>query len=214
MDQGKIIVYGAINGSDSNGNGILDSEEGSDPNSDFDHDGTPDFQDSDTATFRHAQSNQKVLLHTPKGSLAEVKALSSDDPGVPQEGKPSLIFPYGVNSFKITGLNPSNAESVTISIVFPDNVPVTAKYYKISSADGWREIPFGSNDGDNTITITLTDGDSSTDADGKVDGTIYDPGSLALPAESGSDKGDSGTCFITTLFPAWIKSLLDFSRRI
>jgi hypothetical protein len=36
VDQKKVIVYGAINGADSNGNGILDSEEGIDENKDFD----------------------------------------------------------------------------------------------------------------------------------------------------------------------------------
>jgi ferredoxin len=36
IDQAKLVVYGALTGSDSNGNGILDSEEGTDPPADMD----------------------------------------------------------------------------------------------------------------------------------------------------------------------------------
>lgn len=43
-----------------------------------------------------------------------------------------------------------------------------------------HEIPFSSNDGDSSITMTLTDGDPQTDADGVENGTIVDPGALAL----------------------------------
>jgi hypothetical protein len=82
----------------------------------------------------------------------------------------------------------------TTKTCFPGNVSTSAKYYKISAAGGWQEIPFGSNDGDNTITITLTDGDPLTDADGLRDGRILDPGALALPAAAGG-----GGCFISTL---------------
>jgi hypothetical protein len=196
VDQGKIVVYGAIDGTDSNGNGILDSEEGTDPTSDYDGDGTPDFQDTDTARPRHANGGEQLVLHTSNGEFAEVEAVSSDDPKLPQAGKPSITFPYGAVKFSVTGLNPG--DSVTLTLVFPGDVPTTAKYYKISGANGWVEIPFGSNDGDNTITLTLTDGDVQTDSDGAQNGTIVDPGALAVSSGS-TDSGTSGGgggCFI------------------
>ena len=65
---------------------------------------------------------------------------------------------------KITGLN--DGETVTVALVFPDDIPTTAKYHKISTASGWREIPFGSNNTDDTATLSLSDGDPWTDADG------------------------------------------------
>ena len=202
VDQEKIIIYGAIDGNDSNGNGILDSEEGTDPGLDFDGDGTPDFQDADTTRLRHAMGSGKLLLHTSAGAYTDVKCLSADDPEVPQTGKPSLTFPYGTTKFKIIGLTPG--ETVTVTLVFPEDVPTNSTYYKISATNGWQEIPFGDNDGDDTITLTLTDGDAFTDGDGKADGTIEDPGALATTSSgdipvssSGGGSGGSGGCFIT-----------------
>ena len=201
VDQKKFIVYGAIDGTDSNGNGVLDSEEGTDPNSDFDGDGTPDFQDTDTAKVRHAEGTEKICLHTSAGDFINVEALNDDDLAVPQTGKPSLYFPYGTTKFEITGL--TVGESVTLTLVFPGNVPTTAKYYKIDATNGWHEIPFESNDGDSTITITLTDGDPQTDSDGQLNGTIVDPGALAVMSSGGGSDtgggGSGGSCFVTTL---------------
>jgi hypothetical protein len=202
VDQGKIIVYGAIDGTDSNGNGILDSEEAINPQSDFDGDGTPDYMDSDTATFRHAKGIDCLLLHTSNGSFANVQAVSDEDPTIPQSGKPSIQFPYGAIGFQVVGLNPG--ESVTVTFVFPGNVPRSAKYYKITTSHGWTEIPFGSNDGDNVITIAFTDGDALTDADGAQDGTIVDPGALGVSSggetETSEGGGGGAGCFITTAF--------------
>ncbi|MGC9325960.1 MAG: GEGP motif-containing diheme protein [Desulfomonilia bacterium] len=197
VDQGKIIIYGAIDGTDSNGNGILDSEEAADPSSDYDNDGIPDYQDFNTALLRHANGIDQIILHTPSGQFANMEALDDSDTAVTQTGKPSMDFPYGVVKFTITGLTPG--QTMTVSLVFPDPVPTDAKYYKITAASGWVEVPFGSNDGDEVITLTLTDGDATTDADGLVNRQIVDPGALAVPAAgAGDDDDDDGLCFITT----------------
>ncbi|MDY6988960.1 MAG: GEGP motif-containing diheme protein [Thermodesulfobacteriota bacterium] len=195
VDQEKIIIYGAIDG-DSDGNGIPDSEEG---DGDVDDDGIPDRMDKDTAVFRHAEGIETISLHIPTGEFAGVEALSDDDPALPQDGKPSLSFPYGTMDFSIVGL--TEGESVTVTIALPDDVPTTAQYFKIDGTSGWHAIDFESNDGDNTITITLTDGDSETDADGVADGTISDPSALAVPEEGKPAKkgGDSGPCFVGVL---------------
>jgi hypothetical protein len=197
VDQAKIIVYGAIDGSDSNGNGVLDSEEGTDPNSDFDGDSIPDYQDTDTAQVRHANGVDKVLIYTSSGAFANVVALGDEDPAVPQEGKPSSSFPYGTIKCNITGLNPG--EEVTVTVVFPDDVPQGAKIYKIDDTNGWHEIPYERTDNDDEITVTLTDGDPLTDGDGEEDGNITDPTALAV--EEGTKKSSSGgsSCFIDTI---------------
>ena len=200
VDQNKIIIYGAIDGNDSNGNGILDSEEGADPTEDFNGDGTPDFQDPKTARVRQANGGGKILIDIPGGALSDVQALNDDDPAVTQTGKPAMTFPYGVTKFKITGLIPG--ASATVTLVFPGDVPTSARYYKVNPVSGWQEIPFGSNNGDNTITLTLTDGDPVTDEDGAKDGTIIDPGAVATststPTVQSSGSGGGG-CFIDSL---------------
>ena len=69
----------------------------------------------------------------------------------------------------------------------------------MTEANGWVEIPFGSNDGDATITVTLTDGDPATDADGVANGIIQDPCALGLVAAGSGGGGGGGSCFIKTL---------------
>ncbi len=197
VDQQKIIIYGAIEGTDSNGNGVLDSEEGTNAADDFDDDGTPDYMDTDTAAVRHSNGIEKVRLHTSKGNFSNVACLNDDDPSLPQDGKPARQFPYGVNRFFITGL--SAGDSVTVSIKFPNAVSTSAQYYKVNLSGQWEEINFGSNDGDNLITLTLTDGDPLTDADGIENGIIDDPGALTTPATTDSSSGGDGVCFISTL---------------
>jgi hypothetical protein len=194
VDANKIVIYGSIDGDDSNGNGVLDSEELDDPAADFDDDGIPDYQDSDTAYPRHAKGIEHVLIHTSKGDLANVSVMTDDDTSLSTTNRPSSIqCPYGALRFEIAGLTPG--DSATVTLVFPENVATSSKYYKITSA-GWAQIPMGSNNGDKTITLTLTDGDPATDSDGLANGIITDPGVLAEPASSGSS--DSGNCFIGT----------------
>jgi hypothetical protein len=127
-----------------------------------------------------------------------------------------MDFPYGTVKFDITGL--AMGQTVTVTLMYPGDIPVTAQYYKIDPANGWHEIPFGDNDGDNTITLTLKDGDPTTDADGQENGTISDPGAVALsPQTSSSASGDGGGggCFIATaafgsLMEPHVKLLRDF----
>jgi hypothetical protein len=203
VDQRKIVIYGSIDGTDSNGNGILDSEEGTNASDDLDEDGTPDHMDTDTAAFRHPNGVERVRLHTTGGNFANVSCVKDDDPSLPQNGKPSRDFPYGVNNFMITGL--AAGGSVTVSITFPQAVPTTAQYFKIDSSGQWTERSFGSNDGDNRITMTLTDGDPLTDADGASNGIIDDPGAITVSSTAqgttgSSSSGSSSGCFISNLF--------------
>jgi hypothetical protein len=201
VDQERVVVYGAIDGTDSNGNGILDSEEDTINSSDFDGDGVPDYQDPDTACFRQVNNLNTILLHCKKGSFTNVGAFADDDPSVTQNGKPALTFPYGAMRFNITGI--SAGESVEVTMVFHENVPEYAKFYKITST-GWKEVNFTSNNGDNQIKVTFKDGDPNTDGDGIANGVIVDPGALGVPSEAPEDTGggggDGGTCFIQTLF--------------
>ncbi|MFZ5572512.1 MAG: GEGP motif-containing diheme protein [Thermodesulfobacteriota bacterium] len=200
VDQNKIIVYGAIDSTDSNANGVLDSEEKGSAGADHDSDGVADYADRDTARFRHANGNAHVLLHTSQGYFADVLCMGDDDPGVSQVNKPAASFPYGVFSFRITDLTPG--ATVTVELEMPSDVAVGSKYYKIDATNGWRQVSFGSNDGDQTITLQLTDGDAATDGDGIANGVIVDPGALAVTSSSGSTEldDDDDICFISTLW--------------
>jgi hypothetical protein len=202
VDQAKIIVYGAIDGTDSNGNGVLDSEEGADASQDMDNDGTPDYMDPDTGAVRNPNNLQKIRLHTSAGQLAQVSCVQDTDTSLQQSGKPDRDFPYGVNKFLITGL--TAGQTVTLTLSFPDNVPTAAQYYKVDDTTGWRQVPFDSNDGDNQITLKLTDGDPLTDADGMANGVIDDPGAITTSSasadtSSGGGGGGGGGCFISIL---------------
>ena len=212
VDQKKIIIYGAMDGSDSNGNGILDSEEGTNAASDFDGDGTPDYLDTDTAAFRHANGIEKIRLHTSNGNFTNVACMCDDDPSLPQNGKPDRQFPFGVNRFLITGL--SAGESVTLSIEFPGAVPTTSQYFKVNSSGQWRQIGFEDNDGDSRITLTLTDGDPQTDADGIENGIIDDPGALTTDTTTAtSTSGGGGGCFISFFWSDFIQVMIsEFPR--
>lgn len=101
---------------------------------------------------------------------------------LPHEGKPDLIFPHGFFIFSIDGL--AYGETVEVTIVFPTDIPETSEYWKYRPPDtipeGWYQIPMGSNDGDNIITITLTDGGLGDD-DNIVNGVILDAGGPGYP---------------------------------
>jgi hypothetical protein len=77
-----------------------------------------------------------------------------------------------------------------ITITLPDDLPQNAEYWKYSPngngsptlQPGWYQVPLGSNDGDNVITIRLQDGGIG-DADGEANGWIIDQGGPATLPE-------------------------------
>ncbi|MCP8316248.1 MAG: hypothetical protein H3Z51_05210, partial [archaeon] len=84
---------------------------------------------------------------------------------------------HGFFSFNIVGLTPG--QMVTITIIFPFNIPTNCQYWKYHESIGWYEIPIGDNDGDRIITIQLTDGGLG-DEDGIANGIIVDAGGIGL----------------------------------
>jgi parallel beta-helix repeat protein len=82
------------------------------------------------------------------------------------------VLPHGMFSFRVVGL--TSGETVTLTITLPKPLPVGYKWWKYR-AGRWYSLPIGSDNGDNTITITLTDGVPPGDAD-SIAGQITDPG--------------------------------------
>jgi hypothetical protein len=89
-----------------------------------------------------------------------------------------FIFPFGYFAFKIVGLAPG--AKATITITLPSSIPASALYYKcINGQSVDCTSLLGHNNGDNVLTIAITDGGLG-DADGLANGTINDPGGPAI----------------------------------
>ncbi|MCJ7515489.1 MAG: hypothetical protein MUO89_05935, partial [Dehalococcoidia bacterium] len=80
--------------------------------------------------------------------------------------------------FTIANIPPGSTTTITITL--PSNMPVGTQYWKCINGQ-WVNVTslLGSNDGDNTLTLTLTDGGLG-DADSVANGTIVDPGGPAM----------------------------------
>ena len=135
-----------------------------------------------TGVFEHeihpvetATGTGTATFVTDVGIMQDLTAV--DEATLPTAGKPSLEFTHGFFSFKVTGLTPGQA--VTITITLPSNMPVGTQYW-ICQEGSWYQIPIGDDDGDNVITITKTDGGLG-DADGIQNGVIEDPGGPGKP---------------------------------
>jgi len=90
---------------------------------------------------------------------------------------PGYELPHGLYSLTVGGL--AVGGSVTLQVSLPAPVPVGTVWLKLVGGS-WQAIPIGSDDGDNVITITLTDGGQG-DADGAANGVVQDPGGPAVP---------------------------------
>ena len=121
--------------------------------------------ESGTAHFSTDNGNIQNLTAVPEAAL-------------PSEGKPNLQFPHGFFSFNITGL--TTGQTVNVTIILPEDMPKITQYWKYHTPEGWYQIPLGSNDGDNIITVQLTDGGTGDD-DGDANGVIVDQGGPGTP---------------------------------
>ena len=122
-----------------------------------------------------------VSFLTSTGGVADVTAIS--ETSLPIVGKPNVTFPHGLFSFNITGI--ADGSTVTVTITLPSAVPVGTQYWKCQGGT-WVNCTslLGDDDGDNVLTLTLTDGGLG-DSDGLANGTIVDPGGPGVPATPG-----------------------------
>lgn len=169
---------------DNDQDGILNTVEGS---GDADGDGILDFQDSDSGVARLASGVGKVAIDVnenqiPGVALNAVDTILDTDSSLDQQNKPNLSFPYGLTGLNIQNVAPG--ETVEVTLTFPSNIPMDYQYWKYDVIRGWYNLNdlnrVGDNDGDNILTITLTDGGIG-DGDGVADGTIRDLGGLGAP---------------------------------
>ena len=136
--------------------------------------------------------NGQVDLYLGVGAFTEFDTIDEED--LPDEGKPELTFPFGFSSFKIIDIEEGG--TVDIIVTCSEDVPISAEYWKYDeNRDEWYQLPFGSNDGDNIIILTLTDGGEG-DEDGEVNGVIIDPGAVGWENVSSGDDDDENRCFL------------------
>jgi parallel beta-helix repeat protein len=93
---------------------------------------------------------------------------------------PPVALPHGMFNFTICCLTGS---TVTLTITFPDPIPVGYRWWKYVGGS-WYSLPIGSDDGDETITVTLRDNVLPDDED-TVPGQITDQGGPGEPGAVG-----------------------------
>ena len=127
-----------------------------------------------------------MVVFSPDGGVIEGLTAVSEST-LPSAGKPTLTFPHGFFTFRITGL--AVGQTVTVTVTLPSDLPSTASYWKYHASEGgWIQIPMGSNDGDNVITIALVDGGLGDD-DGIANRVIVDQGGPGTPRPAGPVGG-------------------------
>jgi len=106
------------------------------------------------------------------GCIQDLAALSAITPA-----HRGVSFPHGMFSFTVACLNPG--QTVTLTVTLPGPVPVGSVWWKYVGGT-WYSLPIGSDDGDNIIMLTLTDGVFPGDTD-TIAGQITDPGGPGSP---------------------------------
>jgi hypothetical protein len=128
-----------------------------------------------TQSVTTATGTGTVTFTTSPGSITNLTALAT----TPCGSLAGFSFPHGYFSFNITNI--TAGATVTITIALPSNMPMGTQYWKCQNGT-WINCTslLGDDDGDNVLTLTLTDG-ALGDADGVANGTIVDPGGPAIP---------------------------------
>lgn len=136
-----------------------------------------------------------VQFSTNNGGMTSFSAIAEST--LPSIGKPTMSFPFGFFTYTVTGIAPGS--SAIITITYPSNIPTGTQFWKVN-AGTWTNISslVSSNNGDQTIVLTIQDGQLG-DADGIINGQIIDPiggGQLISPKISINDvtvaEGNSG----------------------
>lgn len=128
-------------------------------------------------------SSGKASFSVNAGIISSLSAVSESS--LPSIEGPPLSFPHGLFAINVSGL--ALGETVTINITLPQNVPAGTKYFKYgatsdNSTPRWYELAVGSDNGDNIISVDLTDGGLG-DMDATVNGVIVDPGGPAIAGD-------------------------------
>ncbi len=120
-----------------------------------------------------ATGSGSVAISPDSGQLTSLVAVSENT--LPTAGKPiGLEFPHGFYAWTVTGL--TLGQTITMTMMYPDPIPAGSQYWQYDGTS-WDDLTslLGSNNGDKTLTLTITDGGLG-DSDGVANGEISDPG--------------------------------------
>ena len=153
-----------------------------------------------TAATNTATGTGTATFFTNSGAISGLTAQAQSS--LACAGNPNVTFPHGFFSFNITGITPSS--TVTITITLPSSMPVGTQYWKCQNGQ-WVNVTsiLGDDDGDDVLTLTLTDGGTG-DADGAANGTIVDPGGPATAIATGATGSRASPTPPRPLSPAQI----------
>ncbi|MBI3098716.1 MAG: PQQ-binding-like beta-propeller repeat protein [Planctomycetes bacterium] len=196
---------------DTDGDGATDATEiGSDPAAPIDSDGDGIVNalesaategDAATLDFTLSESEADALglsdlagdtivigTSTPGATLSRVVTAGYSTPlentSATGGGPSGYTMPLGLLRFNV---NTGGAPIVTVTVTYDasTNIPSNAVYLKFTT--GWATFAgaSGLGDGDNAVTLTLTDG-GPEDADGAANGVIVDPGGIGVPLPAAS----------------------------
>ena len=115
-----------------------------------------------------------VAFDTDAGSIQDLKAVNPADVSCTLA---AYTFPYGLFSYNIINLRPGQAVSVTIS--FPNDMPLNTKYFKCNNGILTDCSSFTNRRDGHTLVLNIIDGGPG-DSDGVANGTIIDPGGPAI----------------------------------
>jgi len=171
---------------------------------DLDGDGVGNVCDNAANDLLTSTGSGAVTLQASAGYFSAAAGVGNPSPA----DAPALDFPHGFFSFTIVITDEDGSSvvtdedaSVVVTFILPGNVPTTTEYWKYgptasNPANHWYQIPLGSNDGDNVITIALTDGGDG-DGDLTANGTITDPGGPGQPSSGTSVQTSTGSGTVT-----------------
>ena len=138
------------------------------------------------ANFEAVEGGQTQCTATATGTgtacVTTSHGLIEDLQAVPPHSLPSVLFPHGMFNFRITDL--TLGQTVTLTIEFPSPLPIGTLWWKYDNGR-WYGLPNESDNGDNIMVISLTDG-GVHDLD-DVPGQITDPGGPGDPMTVGWD---------------------------
>jgi parallel beta-helix repeat protein len=110
-----------------------------------------------SVTILTATGTGNVKINTSSGYFCDVAALDASYflGNVPDS---PVTFFHGFFNLSICGLNDTIPENVTVNFTFPSPIPTDAEFWKYNASNGtWYRYDFGDKDGDNVISINITD---------------------------------------------------------
>ncbi len=147
--------------------------------------------------FYQSYGNKTSTVTTGLGSVrfnidnGNLTNLTNSDPATSGCAPNGFGFPYGFFNFTITDLAPGSSVKITMSL--PGQLPMGAiRYFKCINGILTDVSSLISQPDPSTVVLTITDGGLG-DADGRVNGTITDPGGPAIPSNMSSAPAASSS---------------------